>query len=176
MSEDGDDTYFGVCPECGKTDGYINIGREHWFYCKEHKVKWWAGSNLFRGWKDETEAEQEATFNDLGFGEYRIIQTYHAGEKVYNFDEMTTPELVDFFGDETKSNLQIIRYEEELSVVSGIDLDFNPEDGIWERDADVFVQRLGHKRAYIGKVVDPKTLSREQIMGCVKEAYEENLF
>src|SRR6266511_5437945 len=23
--------YFGVCPECGQSDGYVNIGSGHWF-------------------------------------------------------------------------------------------------------------------------------------------------
>jgi hypothetical protein len=47
--------YFGSCPECGKTDGYINIGGNHWFVCDKHKTKWCAGFNLFSCWKDESE-------------------------------------------------------------------------------------------------------------------------
>ena len=27
-----DDTgYFGLCPTCHKTDGYLNVGSSHWF-------------------------------------------------------------------------------------------------------------------------------------------------
>jgi hypothetical protein len=26
--------YFGGCPLCGRTDGYRNIGRAHWFSCE----------------------------------------------------------------------------------------------------------------------------------------------
>jgi hypothetical protein len=43
MNED----YFGVCPTCGSNDGFLIIGRDHWFICKEHRVKWLVGSNLF---------------------------------------------------------------------------------------------------------------------------------
>jgi hypothetical protein len=45
---------FGVCPECLLNDGYVNIGQRHWFFCRAHRVKWWAGSNLFSGWQGET--------------------------------------------------------------------------------------------------------------------------
>jgi hypothetical protein len=50
--------YFGGCPKCGRNDGLFNAGRAHWFVCHEHKVMWTVGTNLFSGWRDETEAEQ----------------------------------------------------------------------------------------------------------------------
>ncbi len=46
---------FGGCPGCGNTDGYLNVGPDHWFFCHRHKTKWRAGSNLFSGWRDENE-------------------------------------------------------------------------------------------------------------------------
>ena len=27
------DNNFGGCPTCHKTDGFLNIGRDHWFVC-----------------------------------------------------------------------------------------------------------------------------------------------
>ena len=45
---------FGACPRCGRNDGYLNVGRSHWFVCHEHKLKWWVGANLFSSWKQET--------------------------------------------------------------------------------------------------------------------------
>ena len=51
------DEYFGGCPLCGSNDGYLNIGREHWFYCDRHKARWLFGSNLFSGWREETEED-----------------------------------------------------------------------------------------------------------------------
>lgn len=41
------DEYFGGCPHCGKTDGYADMDQEHWFVCDAHRVRWFAGTNLF---------------------------------------------------------------------------------------------------------------------------------
>ncbi len=74
-------SYFGVCPYCLKTDGYISIGRGQWFYCSEHKVCWFVGSNLFswpfdESW-EEMIAAQKSTFDKLDFGSFRWIHEYH---------------------------------------------------------------------------------------------------
>jgi hypothetical protein len=50
---------FGVCPICKGHDGYLNVGRDHWFKCDEHKVRWHVGSNLFSSWHDESEEDWE---------------------------------------------------------------------------------------------------------------------
>jgi hypothetical protein len=65
--------HFGVCPTCNKTDGYINIGRGHWFYCAQHKIKWCVGENLFSGWQDETEEQQRAIYDKLDFGTFTRV-------------------------------------------------------------------------------------------------------
>ena len=49
------DQYFGGCPHCGGSDGYLNIGAEHWFRCDTHRTKWRVGTNLFSGWREEDE-------------------------------------------------------------------------------------------------------------------------
>jgi hypothetical protein len=67
------DEYFGGCPQCGKNDGYTNVGRSHWFLCKEHKTMWCAGSNLFSSWRYETEEEQERAYNEIGVGEFTEV-------------------------------------------------------------------------------------------------------
>jgi hypothetical protein len=51
--------YFGGCPECGKCDRILNVGRDHWSVCFEHKNKWHVGSNLFSSWREETETDWE---------------------------------------------------------------------------------------------------------------------
>jgi hypothetical protein len=51
------DRYFGVCPICRETDGCRNLHKDHWFFCEQHKVKWFAGSNLMSGWVYETEED-----------------------------------------------------------------------------------------------------------------------
>jgi hypothetical protein len=50
--------YFGACPDCGRSE-YVNVGREHWLICTEHKKRAPIGSNLFSDWRNETEADWE---------------------------------------------------------------------------------------------------------------------
>ena len=64
------DRQFGVCPECGKTDGYLNTGRTHVFMCKTHRTSWVAGANLFSDWRHETEAEQLAKWDEIGMEDF----------------------------------------------------------------------------------------------------------
>ncbi len=66
--------YFGGCPECGDQDGYTNVGRSHWIFCKEHRTKWCVGSNLFSSWHEETEAEQRQAYEDIGLGGFREVE------------------------------------------------------------------------------------------------------
>ncbi len=55
--------HFGVCSECGGTDGYVNAGRTHVFYCLAHRKSWIGGANLFSSWRDETEDEQRERYD-----------------------------------------------------------------------------------------------------------------
>jgi hypothetical protein len=48
---DDDEHYFGVCPICLSSDGYVNCGRTHWLYCATHKLAWTFGENVFSSWK-----------------------------------------------------------------------------------------------------------------------------
>jgi hypothetical protein len=50
----------GVCPDCGKSDGFVNLGKEHWFICRDHKTKWFVGVNLFEGWENQTVAQAQS--------------------------------------------------------------------------------------------------------------------
>jgi len=72
------DLHFGVCPKCHSHDGYINIGQGHWFYCREHKVRWFGGANLFDSWKLETDDEQRETYAALQFDQYREVEPCHS--------------------------------------------------------------------------------------------------
>jgi len=47
---------FGGCPVCGQGEEYVNVEREHFFICRDHKVFWNVGSNLFSSWKEQDEA------------------------------------------------------------------------------------------------------------------------
>ncbi len=65
------DEYFGGCPECGESDGHLNVGRNHWAVCDTHKTTWPIGANLFSSWHDETDAdwhrneERLATYSEV---------------------------------------------------------------------------------------------------------------
>ena len=87
MTTQEQDDYFGVCPVCRKTDGHTNVGRDHWFFCKEHKTRWWAGSNMLSGWRDETEDEQRQKYNEIGLGEFEKVEPYSS------YDRPRKPEL-----------------------------------------------------------------------------------
>jgi hypothetical protein len=39
--------YFGDCPWCGRTDGYLNYRSNHAFVCHGCKTFWVIGANLF---------------------------------------------------------------------------------------------------------------------------------
>jgi hypothetical protein len=72
------DTHFGVCPACGSHDGFVNIGKNHFFVCHQHKHAWNVGWNLFSCWQEETEEDwkkNEALLNGYRFVEPRYIQT-----------------------------------------------------------------------------------------------------
>ena len=68
--------YFGGCPECGGDDGCLNVGRNHWFKCDEHKTTWWVGSNLFSFWREETEADWQLNADRLDG--HRIVKPIYA--------------------------------------------------------------------------------------------------
>jgi hypothetical protein len=63
--------YWGLCPECHRTDGCLNIGGNHWFFCEQHRTRWCVGWNLFSAWRDEPEsvhkenAEKLAAFKEV---------------------------------------------------------------------------------------------------------------
>ena len=76
MSELLDDA-FGLCPFCHKQDGFANAGKSHRFFCKEHRVSWPVGSNLFSSWRDETEEEQRRIWDEIGLNDFTEVKPYH---------------------------------------------------------------------------------------------------
>jgi hypothetical protein len=66
--------HFGWCPECGRHDGCLNIGRTHWCYCDAHLVRWCIGENLFSSWRDEDEATWAR--NEMHIGSYREVDSH----------------------------------------------------------------------------------------------------
>ncbi len=74
------ENYEGGCPECGQTDGFLNIGPNHYFVCHAHRVKWHVGSNLFSCWEDEDEDDWRANADLLS--QYREVEPLSEGEPV----------------------------------------------------------------------------------------------
>ena len=83
---------FGVCPKCLRNDGFFNIGRNHWFHCREHKVKWHVGSNLFSKWTFQDESTWRANAEFLAG--YRGIKEFHPPE--FGRERASQPEDVPF--------------------------------------------------------------------------------
>jgi hypothetical protein len=82
--ETSQDQYFGSCPLCGKNNGYLNIGRSHFFRCDEHETKWCIGSNLFSSWHDETEDVWQQ--NSILLSSYREVQPVYPIDDLLNHD------------------------------------------------------------------------------------------
>ena len=76
---DSQDDHFGLCPTCGQTDGYLNVDRDHYFVCHEHKLRWLIGSNLFSTWRDEDPDVWQKN-SDLLSG-YREIRPHYYASK-----------------------------------------------------------------------------------------------
>jgi hypothetical protein len=72
--ECGNDRPFGCCPECGECAGPANVGRNHFFYCEKHRMKWNYGSNVFSSWRYETEEEQIANYDRIDLGNFREVE------------------------------------------------------------------------------------------------------
>ncbi len=45
-----------TCPLGHASDGHLNLGRQHWGVCHEHRLRWLIGENLFSAWRDEDPA------------------------------------------------------------------------------------------------------------------------
>ena len=73
----------GDCPKCGRNNGFLNVYKAHWFICRRHLVKWYAGYDLFPGWQNETEEDWKRNLRILLLyrevrAKYRKVRT--AGE------------------------------------------------------------------------------------------------
>jgi hypothetical protein len=86
---------FGTCPTCHKNDGYINAGSSHWFFCKEHRVKWCPAANLFSSWMFETKEEQRQQWEELGMDTFTEIEPYYGDEDDGEEGNSSDDELVE---------------------------------------------------------------------------------
>jgi hypothetical protein len=74
--------YFGLCPFCHRTDGCVRSGEPGTFYvyiCREHKVKWKVGTDLFSCWRDET--PEALASNRALLESYESVEPWYPGDK-----------------------------------------------------------------------------------------------
>jgi hypothetical protein len=71
-------SYFGGCPKCGGGNRWLNVGPTHWICCEEHKLKWSPGSNLFSGWREESDEEWRR--NDAELAHFREVEPLPEGK------------------------------------------------------------------------------------------------
>lgn len=55
---------FGLCPHCGGSDGYLNIGAYHFFVCDVHNAYWQTKSHVLP-WEHENIEIWEANISKL---------------------------------------------------------------------------------------------------------------
>jgi len=88
--QDEEPAPFGSCPECGKSDGYRNIYRLHFFYCDEHRLTWCVGSDLMSSWREESGEDWCSAWERLkGYGTVDGFGKYAPGPPL---EELTTLE------------------------------------------------------------------------------------
>ena len=51
------DDHLGLCPHCKRAPLILNVNRNHYGTCEQHKVKWLVGSNLFSSWREQSERD-----------------------------------------------------------------------------------------------------------------------
>jgi hypothetical protein len=78
--------YFGNCPECGRTDGCLNIYKVHWYRRNVHKTKWPVGMSFFDSWRHEDDEVWEEN--------WRLLSDYDEVEAItppqaYSDDQIT---------------------------------------------------------------------------------------
>ena len=72
--EDREDDHLGLCPVCRKPGVCVNVYKDHWMTCKEHKTRWWAGSNLFSSWLNETVGDWN--YNREMLKSYTVVEPF----------------------------------------------------------------------------------------------------
>jgi hypothetical protein len=68
----------GVCPTCKRDGLMLNVHKTHWLVCRQHKVKWCVGSNLYSNWQHETEEDWQRNTHELeGYAE---VKPFHPSQ------------------------------------------------------------------------------------------------
>jgi hypothetical protein len=97
---------FGGCPVCRKSGHYLNVFKDIWFVCDEHKKRWSGGYGLFSSWQNETEDDWERN--------EKLLMTYDECKPFY--PELGDPSL----DDELAAKLESRNLEDAME---GVDFD-----------------------------------------------------
>jgi len=61
----------GKCPQCFSKVKVLNIGRNHYCYCEQCKIKYLEGNNLYSSWREESKADWER--NAVFLSKFKLI-------------------------------------------------------------------------------------------------------
>jgi hypothetical protein len=56
--------YWGLCPQCDRSE-YLTTGKDEWYFCPVHEVRWLVGGNLFSDWKHTDAATMRANWEKI---------------------------------------------------------------------------------------------------------------
>lgn len=70
-----DDDNFGLCPVCKRAPMILNVHKQHFAVCHEHKLAWASGWNLMSGWRHE----DQKTWDD----NRALLETYQPVEPYF---------------------------------------------------------------------------------------------
>lgn len=76
----------GNCPDCHLASKMLNVGRDHYGVCDQHKVFWHIGSDVYSEWRQESESVWQR--NDATLRSYTQVAPWKAPANV--FGEHTT--------------------------------------------------------------------------------------
>ena len=69
----------GDCPYCGRSY-YLNVYKNHWGYCDEHRVRWPIGYGLFSSWQEEDEETWRRNAEKIA--EYRAVEPWFRDDEL----------------------------------------------------------------------------------------------
>ena len=76
--------YFGDCPHCFKSNGFVNVASSHFGICNEHRVFWPIGANLFSNWREESQEDWDRN-RKLLLGFTRVKPVRLIASRLYGF-------------------------------------------------------------------------------------------
>jgi hypothetical protein len=66
---------YGVCPDCGRHDGYVNTGRGLWWgVCAKDEVRWRIEEKVCLFWEGASEADWGQNWEKIG--SYREVDPF----------------------------------------------------------------------------------------------------